>query len=246
MRKAIRLTGRRQLSQSSFNLKLADVNGKRVAALALSNFEELKALPADAEIRVKLSENKLVEVLRFGTVGKPSATADIRERSFLAPSCQVRIVSRANGSDGLLLASTSAWTYCSGGHPEGILLFQPAPTAPRLWRLDIRDEEYPILYVDERIPDASLWAKTDPVFNASILPHIVGEIMREILRSDSTPEEGWMADWLLWADGVMPGTKPPFGKSDNDRKVWIEELIDAFSYKHELSDQVLLTFGAAK
>jgi hypothetical protein len=146
----------------------------------------------------------------------------------------------------LLLASTSPWTYRSGGHPEGILLFQPAPTAPRLWRLDIRDEEYPILYVDERIPDASLWAKTDPVFNASILPHLVCEIMGEILRSDFAPEEGWMADWLVWADGVMPGTKPPFGKSHSDRKAWIDELIDAFSYKHELSDQVLLTFGAQK
>jgi hypothetical protein len=222
------------------------VNGKHVAALAVSDFEELKTLPPDAELRVKLSENKLVEVLRFGTLAKPAATAEIQDTNFLAPSCQVRVVSRANGSDGLLLASTNSWTYRSGGHPDGILLFQPAPTAPRLWRLDIRDEEYPILYVDERIPDAGLWAKTDPIFNASILPHIVNEVMLEILRGDSAPDEGWMADWLLWADNVMPGAKPPFGKSDKDRKAWIDELIDAFSYRHELADQVLLALGAKK
>lgn len=246
MRRSIRLTGRRQLNQSSFNLQIADVNGKRVAALALSGPDELKPFPADAEVRVKLTENKLVEVLHFGTVGKPTTTANIGQRSFLAPSCQVRIVSRANGSDGLLLASTAPWTYRSGGQPEGILLFQPAPIAPRLWRLELRDEEYPTLYVDDRVPDASLWAKTDPVFNAGILPHVVSEVMRRIFRCDSAPEDGWMADWLLWVDTMMPGSKPPFGKTEEERQEWIEELLDAFSYRHELAGQVIAQMEAKK
>ena len=244
MRKTIRLTGRRQLAQSSFSFHLSDSNGSRVASLEIVDATALKKFPNDAEIRVKLVENKLVEILNFGTVAKPVATALVREASFRAPSCQVRIVSRGE-QNGLLLGSTSSWTLKSGGAPDGILLFQPANIAPRLWKLVIEDQD-PILYIDERLPDAGLWARTNPVFAACVLPHVISEIMRFILDKKTAPETGWEAEWMVWADGLMPGGKPPFNDIPDEQRKWIDELVAAFAQKHDLADGVLKTIGSEK
>jgi len=241
MRRTIRLTGRRQLAISTFGFRFSELHGKRIATLTLADPAELKGFPPDAEIRVKLVENKLVEILRFGTVGKPVTAADIAETSFIAPSCQIRIVSRAQDKNGLLLGSTAPWVYRSGSDPDGILLFKSAPTAPRSWKLNFNsDDDHPILYVDQRIPEAALWAKTDPVFTACVFPYVISEVMGRILQSGSRPEDGWMADWLLWADALMPGSQPPFAdRIDRDQREWIDQLVEAFAFRHDLAENIL-------
>ena len=145
----------------------------------------------------------------------------------------------------MLLGSTNPWTLKSGGDPDGILLFQAADIKPRLWRLDIRDngQEHPILYVDERIPDASLWAKSDPIFAACVLPYVVAEIMRRVLALNTAPDDGWEADWLAWAAALMPGSKVPFDANEPDKDIWIEELISIFSLRHDLAGHALAKIG---
>ena len=248
MRRNIRLTGRRQLAQSAFDFRLTELNGKKIATLALALPAELKTFPVDAEIRVKLIENKLVEVLNFGTVGRPAATATLMEASFAAPSCQVRVVCRGGAKDGMLLGSTTPWTYSVGGQPDGILLFQPAKIAPRLWKLDIRPEENPILYIDDRVPDAASWAKGNPVFVACVLPHVITEVMRVILANGSRPEDGWMADWLSWLNGLIAGgaDKLPFTGTEDEKRGWIDEVSAAFAHKHSLSDPVVDSLEAVR
>lgn len=238
MRKTIRLTGRRQLPITAFDFQIDEVRGRRIASLSLIEPGTLKGFSANAEIRVKVVENKLVEILRFGTVGKPTATAELAGTSFLAPSCQIRVVANGGEAEGLLLGSTKNWTYKSDGQTDGILLFQPFETAPRAWKLELREEEYPILYVDNRIPDAAHWARTNPVFNACVLPHVISVIFHHIFDSGSKPEDGWMAEWLAWAGTLIPAEPLPFGQG-NEKRAWIEALTDTFAAKHKLADQLL-------
>ncbi|WP_421760314.1 hypothetical protein [Devosia sp.] len=239
MRKTIRLTGRKQLAQSAFEFRFSEVNGRQVGTLAVADLAALKSFQVDSEIRVKISENKLVRILRFGTVGRPVTVCDVDSGTFRAPSCQVRIVDRSKDKDGLLLGSTNTWTLSSAGDPDGILLFQPAAIAPRLWKLDIRDQDKPVLYIDEKIPDAALWAKTDPIFAACVLPAVIAELMGVILDSDEPPESGWESDWMKWADDFMPGGVPPYKGSAQEQKAWIDELVGAFAARHNLSGNVL-------
>lgn len=241
MRKSIRLTGRRQLPQTAFAVQLTDVAGKRVATLALRDPQQLKTFAPDAELRVKLAENKLVEVLRFGTIARPVTSAQLSEQSFRAPSCQVRVVCGNGATTGMLLGSTNPWTLKTGNEPDGILLFQPADIKLLLWKLDLREsgDEQPILYVDESIPDAAIWAKSDPIFAACVLPTVVAEIMRKILQLASAPEDGWEADWLTWAAALMPGSKPPFAADMAERELWIRELIETFAHRHDFAGQAL-------
>jgi hypothetical protein len=246
MRKTIRLTGRRQLPLNAFGFQIAEIKGKRVATLTISDPVVIRSFPPEAEIRVKLVENKLVEILRFGTVARPHVSADVVEGSFRTPSCQIRVVSGTTSNQGLLLGTTPRWTYKSGGDPDGILDFQPYATAPRTWKLEIKSEdEHPILYVDERIPDAALWAKSDPVFISCVFPQIIGEIMSRIILYGSPPEDGWMHDWLKWAESLAPGSAPPFSdKIDDEQRQWIDQLVEAFALRHRLADQVIAGFEA--
>jgi hypothetical protein len=239
MRKTIRLTGRRQLPVSAFDFQIAEVQGKRIASLSLIDPGCLKGFAANAEIRVKIVENKLVEILRFGTVGKPTVTAELEGTSFLAPSCQIRVVASAVETEGMLLGSTKNWTYKSDGQTDGILLFQPSETAPRAWKLELREEEYPILYVDHRIPDAAHWARTDAVFSACVLPHVIGAVFQHIFEAGSKPEDGWMAEWIGWAATLIPANPPPFGNDIKEQRAWVDVLTENFSAKHKLADQLI-------
>lgn len=246
MRKTIRLTGRRQLPQNAFDFRLTERDGRKVATLAIVETGATANFPPDSGIRVKLTENKLVRILDFGTVGHPIFVADVDSDTFRAPSCQVRVVNRSPNNNGMLLGSSRTWTVTSSGDPDGILLFQPAQIAPRLWSLKIGNEDQPILYIDENIPDAAQWAKSDPTFTACVLPAVVTELMHAILDLSDAPEEGWEADWIKWAEIFMPGSPPPYKASAVDQKSWIDELIDAFAARHDLAGRVIAGLSTTK
>jgi hypothetical protein len=239
MRRTIKLTGRRPLAVTAFDFQIAEVQGMRIASLSLLDPACLKGFAANAEIRVKIVENKLVEILRFGTVAKPTVTAELSGTSFLAPSCQIRVVSSNGEAEGIILGSTKQWTYKADGQTDAILLFQPAETAPRAWKLELRDEEYPILYVDNRIPDAAHWAKTDAVFNACVLPHVIGAVFQHIFEAGPKPEDGWMAEWTGWAATLIPANPPPYGTDIKEQRAWVDALTETFAAKHKLADQLI-------
>jgi hypothetical protein len=233
MRKAIRLTGRRQLPVSAFDFQLRDVGDSQVATLTLADPGVARLFPLDASVRVKLTENKRVEILRFGTLGDLKIDLDVPGVRFQAPSCQIRIVKNAE-PDGLLLGSTVSWTYKTGSVQEGILQFQPADVRPRLWRLDIRDEEFPIVYLDRQLPDATNWATT-PTFAALVLPTVVKEIFRHIWTKTRgvKPDDGWMAHWLAWAESIAPGHQWP--RDNDEAEVWFDGLVETFLQRHGIA-----------
>jgi hypothetical protein len=86
MRRRIRLTGRRQLSRSSVELKIAEVPGKRLLTLGIAEKRSFQGFPADARVSVKLFENKLVEIADFGPLGSLNPVVEIKNKAFVAPS----------------------------------------------------------------------------------------------------------------------------------------------------------------
>ncbi|WP_296740395.1 hypothetical protein [Mesorhizobium sp.] len=244
MRKRIRLTGRRQLPRSSVEAKVVEIGSKRLVTLTFAQPELFRRLPRTARIKLKLFENKFSETLEFGTLETPKATCDLKNGAFSAPSCQLRIVESEPERRGLLLASTDTWTLRANADDgdtssEGILKFQPFDIAPRSWKLSIRDDDYPVVYVDRRIPENRTWVRNDPVFISCVLPVIVREIFEDILSTDTPPERGWMRDWVDWADKLMPGSIPPYSDSRLRKLGWIDDLLDAFCKHHGTLDMLI-------
>lgn len=241
MRRRIRLTGRRQLSKGDFDIRLPEVGGKRLLTVVLADPKALSAFPADAEVSIRLFENKRVEVVRLGTVGKLATSRELKNADFVAPSCRVR-VAVANGH-GLLLASTDDWTLRGEGDEDlesrrGIIQFLPADTAPQVWKLEFPGNDHPIIKVDKNIPHASKWARNDPVFVSCVLPAVVGAVFGQILAEETEPEGDWMADWVKWAKVLLPEAPPPFGSDEAERADYTNRLIDSFCYRHSLADQL--------
>jgi hypothetical protein len=242
MHKRIRLTGRKQLSPASFNVSLAAIPGRKVITFApLEN--ALKGFASNARISLRLVENKFVEYVDLGRVDSPLKVSDVSNQFFAAPSCQIRISAADEDKYGILLASTDTWTLeleSSEGDKEkkGILNFQPLDLAPRIWRLDIQENDYPIVYVDKNIPDARGWARTDPTFTGCVLPEVLSRVFEDILDNPAALDIPWMKDWLIWADVIMPGRPAPFASDDEAKSEWITGVVDNFCFKYKLASQL--------
>jgi hypothetical protein len=243
MRRRIRLTGRKQLRKSAFNVKFADLPGKRLVTMTVADQSAFKEFPLDAKVSVRLQENKRIEVLDFGTIGGSKGAVETR-LGFVAPTCQVRVTSIGPQRKSLLLGSTDGWTIrgLDDDTEEGrqsILLFLPAETAPRSWKLDIRESDYPVVYVDKRIPDARNWAKADPVFQATVLPAVIGQVFEAILSRPATSDVEWVQQWARWAEALMPSRALPFGAEMMERRDFVDALLDTFCMRHDLADGLL-------
>jgi hypothetical protein len=249
MRKRIRLTGRRQLARSAVDVKVAVVGNKKLVSMTIADAKAFSKMPETARVKLRLFENKFSETLEFGTIGAMKIAAEIRNGAFSAPSCQLRVVATDGVTSGLLLGSTDTWTLRTGGDDdagtssEGILDFQPFDIAPRTWKLDLRDDDYPIVYVDKSIPDSRTWVRNDPIFISCVLPAIVKEVFDDILLASSAPEQEWVKDWLSWADTLMPGKSPPWTEGDQPKQDWINDLLDSFCQRHGMLDLLVGTLG---
>jgi len=238
MRKRIRLTGRRQLPRSSIEAKAFELGSKKLISMTISRPEAFRNFPASAIVKLRLFENKFSETLEFGTLGAQKATAELKNPGFSAPSCQLRVVTSEGDHKGLLLGSTDTWTMRAddddqgGKSGEGILMFQPLNIAPRCWKLSIRDDDYPVVYIDERIPESRTWVRNDSVFISCVLPAIIREVFEDILSSNAPPDQVWVKDWLGWADTLMPGNVAPWTDERSQKQVWIDNLLDNFCQRH--------------
>ncbi len=93
-------------------------------------------MPASARIKLRFIENKFSETLEFGTIGEPRQTAELRNRSFSAPSCQLRVVASGDERTGILLGSTDSWTLRADNDDpgskagQGILFSSPPISRP--------------------------------------------------------------------------------------------------------------------
>lgn len=244
MRRAIRLTGRKQLPVSCVNVHVREVGDARVVTLDVADSRVFRSFPQDARLTLRLVENKQMELLDFGTIGSPKPIADLQSPVFGDPSCQLRVASTSPDHLGLLLGSTKPWRLNSDRHQtgtvRGILRFQPMPIAPRAWKLDIQENAHPVVQIDDRIPDPRNWVRTNPVFVAAVLPSILQLVFEDILSNPAPTDTEWMGDWLRWADSLMPGYPPPAESAEpGERRDWIERLVDSFCQRHSLSDRII-------
>jgi hypothetical protein len=244
MRRTIRLTGRRQLPRSCAAISIREVAGKKLLTFTIADQQALKGFPLGARLQVRLDENKQLELVDLGTLGAPKTAVELQNQSYIDPTCELRIAMADGDKLGLLLGSTRSWRLNSDspehvGGVRGLLNFLPGKIAPRTWKLNIDENAHPIIQIDSRIPDPRSWAKSDPVFVATIMPAIIHQIFDDILSHEAPQDTEWMKDWLQWADGLMPGRMLPEKPDVGERRDWINDLIDSFCNRHKLSDRIV-------
>ncbi len=240
MRRRIRLTGRKQIPASSF--QVSSVAGTGGFKFNIQDESIFDGFDGTAKVRLRLVENKVAEVIELGTVSHPSAVVGAASHRFHAPACQLRVVA-AGENAGLILGSTDTWTMKVGGdedaRAEGILHFQRRDQAPIVWSLDIREDDHPVVYLDNSIPDTTSWARSNPVFAALVFPAILHRIYSEILASHCNRDMDWVRDWEQLALQLVPGQKLPYEAEPADIEDWISLITESFSRQHRLLERLI-------
>lgn len=252
MRRNIKLTGRKDIPLNSFKMTSAR-EGSEVEfdIVKKSVFESMEPT---ARIYLQLTENKMTETLDFGTVESPSLSHAAKTNAFRAPSAQLRIVSTERPDTGRVLGSTNRWTLSMRSGEEdqtskrSILLFQPKDIKPRSWKLEIRDDEHPVLYVDDSLPQPTDWARRDITFRTSVMPIVVERVMHHIIADPDIRDFPWVEEWFEWADELLPEPKRPINGEVGERDEWVDLLVDEFCRKYRFHELLLsaLDRGAEK
>ena len=256
MKGRIRFTGRKEIPIKSVRAHFGELDGVPGKAVVLSiiNLQHFKDFSPDSRVRLRLSERKYSESLDFGELGGllkgPVPVSFSNEKYFCAPSCHLRVVQGQGSRKGLILGSTKQWTLPVSMDSErdaakkGLLLFFARNISPQTWKLEIRDDELPIVYLDRSIEQASVWASNNPVFVSCVLPVIVRMIFDRILDSKEKPDTGWMQDWLLWAEHLWPDAfgderSSVFAEDDEQKREWIDSLVSKFCQDQDVLEQLL-------
>jgi len=243
MRKTISLTGKKKITANKYVLDINNAGETALLVLSLTDGKWFSQFPENARLFVHIAENKNFEIADFGTINKPSATYELPKSLFSAPKCSLRIVSTDASKNGVILASSASRTTGAAlGGRDGIICFMPADISPRVWKLEIRDDDCPVVYMNEKIPDPAAWACKDPVFVSTVLPTVLEFVWLDIFLKGGDSGVDWVESWIAWADILMPGENPPFKEDQALRQEWIDSLVNSFAHKHKLSGRLLKTF----
>lgn len=236
----IRLTGRKSLPHSAFDFDWVESKGGTIAVLNILESNVLSDFPPDARVRVALRENKNVHLVDFGTLDSLNSTVRLEGVDLTSPSAELRVVRSGTENEHLLLGSTRLPKVANKGDTEGILHFQVKDTTPFLWELNIEEDAYPVLYLSDKLEekvDPVLWVTSNQQFMTAVFPTVIEKVFQHIFLHDSPAEEGWMSDWIAWAETTM-GCKS-FPENDNDelQEQWLVESSSRIIGKMGLLDE---------
>ena len=217
MRERVRLSGRQQIVRSAFSFAFKEENGIPVEFTLSLSGDSFINFPADSNVRIRLIESSHVETISFGVLDMLRQGSVIKEfentNFFVNPSCELRISRVSGDSAGKILGSTEKWKLRSSegegrdAGMRGILAFACGNTDPLPWNLEFAEDSHPVLRLDKKILQSSIWAVRDPVFSTCVLPAVVQIVLRKILDShlEGWQEQKWIQDWLVWAEQIRPG-----------------------------------------
>ncbi|MXY67111.1 MAG: hypothetical protein F4Y47_00935 [Acidobacteriia bacterium] len=240
MRTAVRLTGRKNIPVRSVDVRLIEGQPQKVMFSIRQSFN-FNGIHRSSTLKLRFFENKGFESVNLGILDDLLASNGVEralDSRFSRPSCQLRVVQSEGSEKGLLLGSTPNWTLDSDSkdHSQsqntGILYFAVGHEDPLSWRLELRENDYPTIYVDESIPNAKAWAKGDPVFTSLVLPVVIRNILEAILQSTDPPE--WMVDWRNWVHQIGIHDDPPVNEDREERIRWIEKVVVRFAQNHKI------------
>ncbi len=237
MIRRINYTGRRRISRDHVQIIIQEGNpAKFNAKLELAAYR----LPADAIIFVEAYRQTLLIRFNYGTVSKIQPPSDLSLNEFESTEgilFRVKVTSQSP-EKGKLLAEADRIKFRRTEEEEErvpLLPVVPQDLGHEITKIDFADE--PRLLINSAVGDFRNLALS-PFFICLIYPQVLREILTRILRIeryyDTDDPEDWKSRWLQYAM-MLPGIeKPPEEDEELQIDDWIDEVVAAFSRKHEM------------
>jgi hypothetical protein len=211
---------------------------------ALIDLGRLK-LPKDGEVIVEAYRQSLHERFSFGTVERtiPREATMLRELEKDGVKFRIKVVEPASGR---LLARgdrLGASDIESTGRRE-LLKVVIDKLGQEPWKTKLYEDGLPVLVLNEDIPDALAKIKSDPIFQALILPGALRQILLMLwlkeadeADDDEDDEDRWTTNWLRYAR-QLSGREKPLWQEESLVSAWIDDVCQAFCQHFNLLTKI--------
>jgi hypothetical protein len=235
LRSRINSTDRKKIDASMASFTIAERGDGLAEFQAWIDLESLK-LPGEGEVIVEAYRQSLHERYDFGTVTRlaPREATLLRELGKDGIKFRIKVVEPGSGR---LLARgdrLGAADDAETGRKE-LLKVVIDNLGQEPWKTKFYDDGLPVLVLNEDIPDALARIKSDPLFQALILPGALRQILLMLWREeaeevdeDEDDENRWTTGWLRYARQLAGRDKPDW-KEEDIVWIWIDDVCRAFS-----------------
>lgn len=242
----INSTGRQRIAgeMASFSLVADEARPTFVATIDLSTLADL---PAEGQVFVEAHRQNAIERFDFGTVARTAARGPTELRELTAESLQFRVKVVEPGTGKLLaLGDRFSAGEAEHGGRQPLLTVRERDLGPEPWRTEFEDDAA-VLVLNERIPDAIARLKSDPLFQALILPAAFRQILLTVwaARRDEAEEPAdhdWCSLWLRFVRNLLDQDLPDWEKEE-ETLVWIDDACQAFAGRHDFMSAVTGAVG---
>ncbi|MCC5878241.1 MAG: hypothetical protein JJU11_18645 [Candidatus Sumerlaeia bacterium] len=202
--------------------------------------------PPESRIYVEAYRRTSYMRFDFGTVGNNNPPSDRRLLDFDFPQdilYRVKVID-VTGKDGRILGEANGIRGAIAGTDDDdrlpLLPVKPEDLGHEIWKVDFDAHGTTRLLVNSKIHGCMNIART-PLFIAMVYPQVLREILFRALLHDSESLDledmlDWRAQWIKFAS-ELPGSRYlSQNEQDENKIVWINEAVAAFSRKHRCLD----------
>jgi hypothetical protein len=236
MQRTFNYTGRIRINQQNVHVQLED-NGDRPptfnARLDLSD-----SLPPHCKVYVEAYRKQTSQRFDFGTIGqlRPPANRELTEVDLAGRLLfRVRVVDESQSVGSVIASGDRIKPQDSLGDANSMMPIKSADLGNVPWKLDIDGtDDYPVLFVNKDIPDGVNRFQVDRTLVSVVLPAALREALTFyiFLTSDDEKEGEARNNWLNFAGLLVTPLDEDADKED--KRQWIDEVIEVFSLKHRL------------
>lgn len=247
IQRRINHTGRKRIEKSRVEILLEGEPGAQRFS-ANVDFGDL-GLPPGAPVYIEAYQRYALQRFDCGTVSTFTLPPDSRLTELdgdLPVQFRVKVVDTA-GPEGRLIAAVKG-IRASNEQPDAEGREKLLPVVSRdmgdvPWRVNFQEDSLPELALNNRIPGCVDRIQHDPSFQALVFPGAVRSVLAWIYWNElADSEEEWVTRWLGFA-GAITGEDAPKGNDLNEVNTWIEDVVSAFSRKHNLCARLVEQIG---
>jgi len=242
MQRTFNYTGRSKVEKKQALFSFSERNVGAPEFNVVFNFGA-SDFPENAAVYVEAYHKETRQRFAFGTIGNIQTPVNrcLDQIDLTGPTLFRVLIVDESGRHGMILASGKQFRTDTGDDEENrasILTVRQYPMGQVPWRVYIEPGAAPELHLNSQIDNAIDKVKSDPEFQALILPAVLREVLAYYLWNDEDADGNehcarWMAFASLFAE------QNPDPNDPTDSLQWIEEVVIGFSERFHLNDMLV-------
>ena len=247
MQRTFNYTGRRKIAQAE---ALFSLTGPSECPSFNVLFKiEPNEFPEDAALYVEAYYKETRQRFSFGVISRiaPPEDTQLNDIDLSGPTLFRVIIVDEKNSHGLLLASGEAFRADVGESDQdktSILKVVQRPLGKETWKIEIETGGNPALILNNSIPDAIEKMKSDPYFQALVLPAALRQVLMYFLWNEEDQEKEVCEKWMSFAKHF--GGEIPYGTDPSTLMGWVDDVVEDFSANFDLCDRLVTVLKGAE